>query len=435
MSTSINQTLGKSLLLFAAVPVLFACSKSKFSAAKSAPIAPIEETRNPRDTDRDYRPRPTRPYSPPEYNNNYKPPVSDCQDYEYDYPKYTGPKAVNVWVVMDGSKSNTPERYKQLLGIVEMYESTIARDIPIRLAVVTGHSKQSNDSALSGNAFFQRTNEPFVLTFGHGNSQRSQMLKHLEQKILGMRTDNSDGISDGGELLTVNLLAALKNQNAMNTVKQGDILNIHFIGDENDICSIGQVEDYDKIKVNGQVVSREFYARSLNCKHMKVTNNGKGYSKTLADTINKIHSSKRAIVHTSGFVYTNEDTVPRTSATDENEVGRGIVDLIEATGGKSFDLATLLSGTGGVNNEAVYAAGAEMMEYINTSSNMYEKVQATDRYGKALDLSDVDYERSQVYVDGRAVEYHASADGYINLNRRCPVDGRKLKFRHCRRQK
>lgn len=435
MSTSINKTLGKSLLLFAVVPALFACSKSKFSASKSEPLAPIEETRNPRTDDRpDYRPRPTRPYRPTP-KDDYKQPVADCEDYEYDYPKYKGPKAVNVWVVMDGSKSNTPERYKQLLGIVEMYESTIARDIPIHLAVITGHSKQSNDSALSGNAFFQHSNEPYILTFGHGNKQRNQMLKYLEEKILGMRTDNSDGISDGGELLTVNLLAVLKNQSAMNTVKQGDILNIHFIGDENDICTIGQREDFDKINVNGKIMSREDYARNLNCKHMKVTNNGKGYSKTLADAINKIHSSKRAIVHTSGFIYTNEDTVPRTNATDENEVGRGIVDLIEATDGRAFDLATLLFGAGGVNEEAVYAAGSEMMEYMNSSSSMYERIQATDRSGKALDLRDVDYERSRVYVDDREVEYQASNDGYINLNRRCPVEGRKLKFRYCRRKK
>lgn len=428
MSTSINH--GKvvtRLLLLAVLPAIFACSKSKFSAAKSTPVQPLDQVSNPRTE----TPRPSRPtYTPPRDNGQYQPPVSDCQDYEYDYPKYNGPRAVNVWVVMDGSKSNTPERYKQLVGVVEMYESTVARDIPINVAVITGHSKQSTDSAISGNAFFKRGNEPYILRFGSNSGDRNQMLKHLEEKILGMRTDNSDGVSDGGELLTVNLLAALQNPNAMNTVKKGDILNIHFIGDENDICTIGQVEDYDKIKVNGQVMSREYYARLMNCKHMNVTNNGKGYSQTLADAINKIHDSGRAIVHTSGFIYTNEATVPHNSATDENEVGRGIVDLIAATGGKSFDLATLLS-NGTVNNEAVYAAGAEMMEAINTSANMYEKIQVKDSSGNPIEISSIDYQRSSVSVDGRQVDYRIN-NGYIQLNRRCPVNGNKVKFRYCR---
>lgn len=441
MLSSNRSNIAKSILLLVVMPTLFACSKSRFSATTTQ-AKPVKETSNPRED----VPRPGKPPLPPidphdcrKYGNcpqPLPPPVSDCEDYEYDFPKYNGPKAVNVWVVLDGSKSNTPERYKQLLGLVEMYENTIAREIPIRLAVITGHSRQSTDSAISGNAFYKYRNEPYVLVFGQGQKQRNQSLKHLEQKILGMRTDNSPGVSDGGELLTVNLLAALRNNNAMRTVGKGDVLNLHFLGDENDICTIGKVEDFDKITVNGQRMSREFYARSLNCKHMNVTANGSGYSQTLADEINQIDSSGRANVHTSAFVYTNEATVPRTSATDENEVGRGIVDLVEATGGRSFDLATLMSTEKGqINREAIYAAGAEVMEGINTASQMYERIQIKDRSGKVIDTANMDYARTEVYVDGRRVEYQASADGYINLNRRCPIEGRKVQVKYCRQRR
>jgi hypothetical protein len=444
MSTLQPQRLAQSLLLFAIAPALFACSKAKFSATKVEPLQPIKQTNSPRPlppapitsptVPRDNSGQTTTPVPRPQ--EIPQAPVSDCKDYEYTHAPYKGPKAVNVWIVMDGSKSNRQERYKQLSGMIEMYEATIAREIPIKLAVITGHSKQSSDSAINGNAFYKQSNDPYVLHFGYGSSNRGQMLKFLEQKILGMRTDNSSGVSDGGELLTVNLLAALKNPEAMATVGQGDVLNIHFLGDENDICTIGQVEDYDKITVQGKRISREEYARQLNCGAMNVTNGGNGYSQVLADAITQIQQSGRARIHTSGFLYTGENPIPRGSATDENEIGRGMVDLIEVTGGKTFDLAGLFTNNGTVNSVAVSAAGATVMEDINKASEMYFRHQLKTASGEPMDLTRMDTRRSQVAVvdsNGRAmpVQYRAGTNGYIQVTSQIPGDVQKIRVSYC----
>ncbi|MBY0386134.1 hypothetical protein K2X05_13325 [bacterium] len=447
---SLNNNIRKSVLLLALMPAFFACSKSKFSATQAPPAQPVEETRNTRtDEDRTHRPRDPKPdYSDCRQRGDCQPqPQNECQDYEYEYSN-KGPKTVHVWVAMDGSKSNVEERYRQLAGLVEMYENTIAREIPIHLGVITGHSPESYDSAISGNLFFRYSKaDKDILRFDHTKKTRDANLKRLKNKILHMETDNSRGISDGGELLTVNMLAVLRNDNHRRLMKMqdGDILNLHFLGDENDICTIGQVPDGNRPnprdrKSTDVGTSSEEVSRHRHCLqdipgysfNMNVTDNGYGYSQTLADEI--IKASQRYRVHTSAFVYTGETPVP---ANGENEIGRGIVDLLGALkqnniSSRVFDLATLstLVRSEADANAAVYAAGAEMMEGMN--NDIYQRVQMKDQNGNPMQVRQ-EYIQ-EVSVDGRRVDYRVEKDGHIKLVRGCPYEGKTVKVRYCNRK-
>lgn len=455
---SLQTKIAQSLLLLTVLPTVIACSKSKFTATQAQPVPPVEQTSNPR-TQPPYRPTPSQPsydcrqhntcHQPqPSYPTTPTPPQSECQDYHYEYSN-NAPKTVHVWVVMDGSKSNENERYNQLKGLIEMYENTIAREIPIHLGVITGHSAESYHSALRGNNFFKYAAEDLdVLRFDHKETTRRNNLIRLKNKILHMRTDNSNGISDGGELLTANLMAVLRNNQyrRLMRMQDNDILNIHFIGDENDACTVGEVPStrpiYAPIRSDEQGMTSEQIARKRHCIedrahysiNMNVTDGGRGYSQTLAQAL--LGLSQRFNMHMSAFVYTGENGVP---AGGQNEIGRGIIDLLGVLGqnnvsSKVFDLASLSTSSGYSEAEAnasVYAAGAAMMEGMNDS--LYQRVQIKDSNGRPVEVSAANVEA--VSVDGRSVDYTIEQGGYVKLVRRCPSEGRQITVRYCNRNR
>lgn len=469
-----TKRLGANLVLLALMPLVFACSKSKFSAVKNQP-APVNQTQQPRPVVEN--PQPTYPidngcyngncptYPPPQpppvyeeppcdppvvqqppvtyppierppvvYPPIEKPPVvvkppQDCKDYEYDVPEYNGPRAMNVWVVMDGSKSNTKERYSQLLSLISMYEQNLARSMPLTIALITGHSPESSDSVLGGHSlFYKHDSEPTVIKFHAGMSQeqRNNAIRALEKKVMHMRTDNSRGISDGGELMTANLLAALKPSNRARATQagafgNGNILNIHFMGDENDICTKGNVPDADIIKnpETGKTTTREEYARYKHCGMMDV--NAQGYSQTLFNELSAINQSGEAKIHLTGFIYTGENGVPRDG---ENEVGHGMLELIQATGGRAYDLAALNS------SDAYNKASLALAGHINKEGNLYVRYQLKDE-GKIVGLSNINRKKTVVMVDGRETTYRTDSNGnYIYLVN-CPQDAKRVKIKYC----
>lgn len=467
-----TKRLGANLVLLALLPAIFACSKSKFSSVQNKP-APVTQTQQPSPVVEN--PQPTYPIDNGCYNGNcptypptqppvyeeppcdppvvvqpppviypeppvyqeppvviQPPPQKDCQDYEYEAPEYNGPRAMNVWVVMDGSKSNTKERYSQLLSLISMYEQNLGRSMPLTIALITGHSPESKDSVLGGNSlFYKHDSEPTVIKIHAGMSQeqRNNAIRALEKKVMHMRTDNSKGISDGGELMTANLLAALKPSNRARATEvgafgNGNILNIHFMGDENDICTKGQVPDADKIKnpETGKVTTREEWARYKHCGMMDV--NAQGYSQTLFNELSAINASGEAKIHLTGFIYTGENGVPHDG---ENEVGHGMLELIQATGGRAYDLAAL-NGQDAYNKASLALAG-----HINKEGNLYVRYQIKEE-GKVVGLSNIDRKKSAVYVDGQQTTYRTdSNNNYIYLVN-CPQDAKKVKIKYCRQK-
>lgn len=464
-STNSTMRLSANLVLLAVMPLVFACSKSKFSAVKNQP-GPVQTTQQP--TPIVKNPQPTYPidngcnggpcnpvypppppitappvepcdpspvvqpppvYQPPPVVVQPPPPQNDCQDYDYDVPPYNGPRAMNVWVVMDGSKSNAKERYSQMLALVNMYEQNLARSMPLTISFITGHSPESSDSVLGGKSLFYRhDSEPLVIKFfaEMSPSERSSAVNALQKKVMLMRTDNSPGISDGGELMTANLLAALKPSNRARAAKdgaygEGNILNVHFIGDENDICTPGQVPDENKMKnpETGKMTTREEYARYKHCGMMDV--GAEGYSHTLLNELEAINRSGEARVHLTGFIYTGENPVPRDG---ENEVGHGMLELISKAGGRAYDLAAM------TGQEAYNRAGQALASHINKEDNLYVRYQIQNE-GQVVGLGQIDRKKTVVTVDGRETAYRTdSNNNYIYLAN-CPQDAKRVKIKYC----
>lgn len=488
MYTTSTFKLGRNLVLLTMMPLIFACSKSKFSSTTNA-TAPVTDNGNPSPTVVQPSPvipthpgcvnglcpqprpviPPPRPVVPPpvpcpppvaptpqpvpvQPPPVYVPPAppvvrpqprptppTNCFDYEQELPAYNGPRAMNVWVVMDPSRSNDLERASQLSSLISMYEQNLARSMPITISLITGHSPSSRDSVLHPthpSLFYVHDNEPAVIRFdiNMSQSQRAAAIEALVRKVSQMRTDNSNGISDGGELLTANLLAALKPSNRalaqrMGAFSPGNILNIHFMSDENDICTRGQVPDANVIRnpETGNQTTAEEYARYKHCGMMDV--NAQGFSQTLFNELQAINRAGEAKVELTGFIYTGETPVPRDG---ENEVGHGMLQLIQAMNGRAYDLAAL------VNQDAYNNAAMTLAGHINRDGNLYARVQV-QRDGQVVGLSNIDRERTQIHVDygnnqSQQLRYRTDSNGNYIYLLGCPVDARRVRVRYCNQQ-
>jgi hypothetical protein len=227
-------------------------------------------------------------------------------------------------------------------------------------------------------------------------------------------------------------------------MQNNDILNIHFIGDENDACTIGEVPStipkYAPIRSDERGMTSEQIARKRHCLqdvrnysiNMNVSDNGRGYSQTLAQEL--MNLSQHFNVHMSAFVYTGENGVP---AGGQNEIGRGIIDLLGALGqnnvnSKVFDLASLSTKSAYSSAEAsasISAAGATIAQGMNSS--LEQRIQLKDANGRAMELNAANVEA--VSVDGRRVEHRVEQGGYVRLVRGCPREGRQITVRYCNR--
>lgn len=351
------------------------------------------------------------------------PPPQDCVEYEHQIPEYDGPRGVNVWVVMDGSKSNAAERADQMAALAEMYERNLARRIPITISVITGHSRKSADSALSGNTFFRKDNsDPAVLVLNPSMSsaQRAAALNGLRNKILGMRTDNSRGVSDGGELLVANLYAALSEQSIARAKQarafgEGNILNIHFIADENDVCTPIQGASTAEL----QAYNEECRGRNG---RPNLAANSEGFSSEMYNRIVKVSNDHNVQIHLTGFVYTSSSTMPKVG---QNSLGHGYIQLIQKTEGMVYDLGRLTS------LESRNVGARELIRHINVGAQMYPAV-PLDR--TAAPFAMMDAARTSVTVDGQPVQYRTDSSTNTMYLYGCPVDGRRAVVKYCRQR-
>lgn len=454
----------KNLVLIALIPFMFGCSKSKFSAVKATPPV-VVNTPRPQDP---VVQQPINDYEEPGYDHNCKcvpkPPVvpqpivvtpivipspkpkpivvqPDCPpDIIIEKPDITtGIQGINLWIVMDGSKSNMSERVKQLKALIAAYDKKLARQIPVTVSVITGHSRLSPYSVVyqdqTKNFFFRsRAGEEAVIKFypGMGKAKREAAEQALVNKILGMETDNSKGISDGGELLAFNLNAALSHDarrawaRSVGALNDDYLLQVAFMTDENDICSPGRV--HNERKIGG--IEVEAVAYRDHCNGMDTgagqwnrnTNYSREeYSKALFDTLKRVSREREVML--TGYLYTNPATVPQDG---ENEYGNGLVQLIAATGGTAFDLAKL-------HSDASYKAAAEkLVDLTNVEADLFVRFEIREN-GKRVPVGAIDLKETKVsYVNG-GQEIKFQTDGEVLVaTERC--ENKPIRIHYCRKK-
>jgi hypothetical protein len=464
-----KHSITKNLVLISLVPFMFACSKSKFSAVKSEPVPPPATVTSPRPQPTPVNPNPPQqydvnPYDNPGYDDHCKcvpnqpiaeePPVYNpptpiprpkpvepkCEDVTYDHPDYQGVQGINLWIVMDGSKSNLQERVTQLKAVIKAYDTKLARQIPFTVSVITGHSRKSIYSVAydgpgrdTNKDFFFRSDagEPAVIKFSPDMSQgdRQNAEQALVNKILGMKTDNSAGISDGGELLAYNLNAAFKAERLAwakekGALKNNYLLQIAFMTDENDICSPGHVPSTTMSTANGPI-DREAVSYRDHCFGMDTgvsefsrnTNYSvNNYSKTLYNNLARMAKTREVLL--TGYLYTGE--APHDG---QNEFGNGLVQLIKKTGGRAYDLSGLRS------EENQMGAAEDLANFTNMEADLYVKFEIK-KDGKPVDASKFDMSQTKVYVGENQIKTHPEG-AVLVAEGRC--ENKKVRIHYCRK--
>ena len=365
--------------------------------------------------------RPLPPPAPiPQPRPVQRPPVvaeEPCHEITYDHSQYVpdyGTRGVNIWLVVDGSKSFPIEKPAALRALINDYMGAIARRIPVTFSVISGHSRHSRDSVTfqnrMDNFFYRVSNEPHTVKFLPRMSQEqiARQADILVEKVMGMRTDNSPGVSDGGELLMYNLAAALNPERlewAKSAGAFGDnnAFGVIFMGDENDICSPA---------ANATVSEKTAYRDHCF---------GQDFIADVKAKLARIAQHKPVFV--SGYIYTGETQVPRDG---DNGVGHGMLELIQQTQGVALDLGAIAGG------QMSYSSAAERLAQLtNTRGNLDEARYRISRDGRNVPFNQLDMTRTRVFVDGRQVQ-HRVRDGYIYIDG-CEPNS-KIRINYCNRR-
>lgn len=421
----------RNVTLLCLIPFVFACSKSKFSAKKVQPV-PTQQTNSPRvQPDDRVTPLPPppkypkRPYPrppeepcdsclppppPPPCNTcgvipTPRPEPIKCFTYEEKLDGYKqGAQGVNLILAVDTSKSMENKRVATVRALVDIYVKGLARQVPMTVAVITGHSDKSPDSVVGGGSdfFYVNKGEPAIVRFEPGrHEQNKRAFENLLTKITDMRTDNTSGISDGGELLLNNFTNLMHRDRVRHAINMGALsprnaLGIVFIADENDICfnttGMPGHKPSTKVTFNGKKVDRERVSKYIHC-------DGVDSAQAALDSLATLqHQGQLNYIFASGLIYTGQTPVPTTG---QDEKGHGYIEFISALSGYEtmFDLGEIL--TGDPQNWA-----NEKMQTLAQATNevgdMYVRRQIT-RGKKPIPRNAI--KSQNVYVDGRQLKY------------------------------
>ncbi|MBK7842886.1 MAG: hypothetical protein IPJ71_04205 [Bdellovibrionales bacterium] len=259
--------------------------------------------------------------------------------------------------------SQIPELIKQLPGTREGVDQ-----VNYKIAALAAHSPNSR---LSGRLFSAEAKDPLVLgNVGQARMNIDEITGALQYKMKSMPGERG---FDAGEMGLLSLKQFL-DSDQLQELKANDqfmredaVLMVVFIADENDIChhynkEKGEAPKYDeKVHKNAKAVELfgipgfdpvEVEAYNRFCGDL-----GVNPEMTVLDALKR--QKKSASFSVSGIVYVNEALVPNKKQMqngtdryyDENEIGRGYLDLIQLAGGFPAELAN------GTYNEAMKSIG------------------------------------------------------------------------------
>ncbi|MBK8203044.1 MAG: hypothetical protein IPK68_12235 [Bdellovibrionales bacterium] len=331
------------------------------------PSPPCEEPKPP------CTPAPPPPPAPlPEPVEREEPPQFSERKQAFHQPSRPPTNRVDILFVVDTSDSilyerlsivsQIPELIKQLPGAREG-----ADQVNYKIAALAAHSP---NSALSGRLFSADAKDPLVLgNMGQGRMDIDEITGALQYKMKSMPGEKG---FDAGEMGLLSLKRFLESDQLLDLkardqfMRDDAVLMVVFIADENDIChhyKKGEVPKYDEKVHNKNAKAVELFgipgfdpveAKAFNqfCGEL-----GDKPEKAVYDALKK--QKQNAKFNVSGIVYVNEALVPHKKQMqngtdryyDENEVGRGYLDLMKLAGGAPAELAV------GTYNEAMAFVG------------------------------------------------------------------------------
>ena len=285
-------------------------------------------------------------------------PVYESKQLEFSQPPGPVTEKVDILFVMDTS----PSIYHERRWIVEQLPKLI-NQLPggdngtdYKIGVLPGHSPDSKFSA----KLFGKSSPKILGNKGADAMSLPNITKALVKtmKEIPMERDKTGkkSANDAGELGLLSLNNFLKSDETKRLQADGKFLRndaalmVIFVADENDICHIykdGEQPQYDE-RYHPKRPAVEFFNGIRGYDPVEIEAHKK-YCAVLGDipertVYNTLEQVKGDMpMKVSGIVYANEAQVPHEKGTeqyfDENEVGRGYLELMALTATPPMDLA------------------------------------------------------------------------------------------------
>lgn len=331
------------------------------------PSPPCEEPKPPCTPAPPAPPPPPPPAPRPEPVEREEPPQFSDRKEVFRQPSRPPTNRVDILFVVDTSDSILYERLSIVSQIPELIRQLPSSgegvdQVNYKIAALAAHSP---NSALSGRLFSADAQDPLVLgNMGQGRMNIDEITGALQYKMKSMPGEKG---FDAGEMGLLSLKRFLESDQLLDLkakdqfMRDDAVLMVVFIADENDICyhyKKGEVPQYDeRVHKNAKAVEL-FGIPGFDPVEAKAFNQfcgelGDNPESTVLDALKK--QKQNAKFNVSGIVYVNEALVPHNKQMkngtdryyDENEIGRGYLDLMKLAGGAPAELAN------GTYNEAM----------------------------------------------------------------------------------
>ncbi|NQY99350.1 MAG: VWA domain-containing protein [Bdellovibrionales bacterium] len=246
-----------------------------------------------------------------------------CVADNFEQPKDTDQKKLDVMFVVDTSGSMDAEKDAIANGINRFIEQ-LPSDTDYRMAVLPAHGKGSSYYGQLNHVFSQNGNKNYVLTSEMSISFIKSKLKNV------LKNSPSQLSTDGGEVGLASLQEMLTNPQKLALAKSQGILRddaalaVIFVADENDICAVAP----QGVRFVNDPDGYERPAFLANCVNPQVT------PETVYQALKQEKGNEPLLV--TGVIYNNPSFVP---SGGENELGYGILELVEINSSFSVDMA------------------------------------------------------------------------------------------------
>lgn len=314
--------------------------------------------------------------------SNEETPLADnrCYQQTYKQPEITtNNNALDILIVTDTSGSLVEERREVAEGV-----SLLLRQLPnnadVNMSIMLAHGDKT---AYGGNLFAQRSYEKVFKAKDKSKDQiNNYIIQNLGQSLPG------DYDTDGGEVLLYSLYKSLFT-NYQKIQSEGfyrDYANlvILMITDENDICSLGSYPRPERLQPVYDPERKELQAYQKYClngnQQLMVT------PESIKNGFADLKNGSKVFVHS--ISYLDPKLIPNVG---ENEIGYGVIDLVDLTGGVKVDM-----GKATKDNNYIHSELSKIGELTQQQLG-YLKTQFDLSSGESINAQSI-----RVFIDGKA---------------------------------
>lgn len=316
-------------------------------------------------------------------------------------------RKVDIVFVVDTSKSmrggiNGKPADGELYRLASDFQYLVSKfpaDTDFNIGVLLGHGPGGNN--FHGKLYSTgKGNDKAVLKMAdamkrNGNNvekAKADLRDILKQKMLAVPNDSTDA---QGEVMNLSLYRAVKSGELKNNslAREGALMVVIYVSDEQDVCydyTSGKATPVGPNGVKGQRDEHEVRAYNNLCK--------KAVDGTRLLTPGDVHGALKNLkgegnLYITGAVYTGDvDATKRLG--DENEMGHGMIEVMEWNGDSPIDLKQLVSG-----GTKSFAPILRKIGEVAAAKSRFTNVFYCDRAQvKPEDMSSI---RLDVFVEGK----------------------------------